>query len=368
MSCFKFDQKENLVTLSNSLLKHFTNIIINETSAQMDAILNKSPYNKICVLLFDGLGKSIKDLHLSKNDFLRKKEKFTITSIFPPTTVAATTAFLSCRYPCETGWLGWQQYFFQHDLVVEMFTNCNAKDHTKIKGTYLSNMYCSYTSIIELINEKSDTFACSLYPSSIDSKGAKDLKDFFKKAEEIVQKHQKLFSYMYWTEPDSLIHEYGTDNCIIKDAVKRINQGVQKLAKNNKDTLFIILADHSLVDTKFFYVFEHEDFASCLKTITSLDSRSCFFHVKFDKINIFKNLFKKYYGDYFILKSKKEVIEEGWFGNKKVHPLFEEFFGDYMATSISDYGFSNTMEAPFIGAHAGSLKEESEIGVSIINI
>ena len=368
MDYFTYDKKENLVTLSNSILKHFTSKNINETSKQLDGILNKKPYNKICVLLFDGLGKSIRDKHLSKNDFLIKKEKFSITSIFPPTTVAATNAFLSCRYPCENGWLGWQQYFFQHDLVVEMFTNCDAKSQIKIKGKRLSDMYCSYTSIIDLINENSDTFACSLYPSSIETKGAKDLKDFFKKAGEITKKYQKLFSYMYWPDPDSLIHKYGVDSFIVKDTIKRINHGIQKLTKENKDTLFIIIADHSLVHTNFFYVFEHTDFASCLKTITSLDSRSCFFHVKLDKINEFPTIFKKYYGDYFILKSKKDVIKEGWFGDQEPHPLFEEFVGDFMATSISNYGFSNTEVAPFIGAHAGSLKEESEISVSIINI
>ena len=142
---------------------------------------------------------------------------------------------------------------------------------------------------------------------------------------------------------------------------------VQKLAKSNKDNLILVLADHSLVDTKFFYTFEHDDFSACLKTITSLDSRSSFFHVKPDKINEFPLLFDKYYGKFFVLKSKEEVINEEWFGPKEYHPLFNDFIGEFMATSISEYGFTNYQEETFIGAHAGSTKEESLINISIIN-
>ena len=364
---FIYDKNNNLVTVSNSILKHFTGKNLNNTNKHLDLILSKKKYDKIVVMLFDGLGKSIREKHLSQNDFLRKKEKFEITSVFPPTTVAATTAFLSGKYPNQTCWLGWQQYFKQHDVVVEMFTNVNPINRERYSSTSLSGLYCGYESIIDLINQNSNTKASALYPDSIVKNKVKTLNDFFIKADEMMKEDSSHFIYMYWTEPDSLIHELGTDHYCIKRNVKEINKKVYQLAKENKDNLIIVLSDHSLVDTKFFYTFEHEDFKECLKTITSLDSRSCFFHVKSDKINDFSSIFNKYYGNYFVLKTKEEVIKENFFGEGDNHPLFEDFLGDFMATSISEYAFDNFDKAPFIGAHAGSLEEESIISVSIIN-
>lgn len=366
---FKFDRNNNLVNISNSLLNYFTHISLNQTHAKLDEILAKKNYKKIVVMLFDGLGTSIREKHLSKNDFLRKKERFDITSVFPPTTVAATTSFLSGLYPNQSGWLGWQQYFKTQNVIVEMFTNVipNPNNRVKLAPPYLSSLYCSYTSIIDLINENSNTKAYSLYPDYINKDGAKSFDDFFILADKMMKNDESHFIYMYWTEPDSLIHEYGTDHMIVKNKVKRINQKVCELAKNNKDNLIIVLADHSLVNTKFFYVFEHDDFKDCLSSITSLDSRSSFFHVKQDKIQDFPILFNKYYSKYFVLKTKQEIIDEKLFGEGTNHPLFEDFLGDFMATSISEYGFTNDLDQPLLGAHAGSVKEESIISVSIIN-
>lgn len=364
---FTYDKSNNLVTISNSILKHFTNQTINESNKTLDNILSKKEYKKIVVMLFDGFGKSIREKHLSPNDFLRRKEVMEITSVFPPTTVAATTSFLSGLYPSQSGWLGWQQYFKSHNIILEMFTNINPATREKVAPPLLSYLYCGYTSIIDLINQNSDAKACSLYPAKINPEGGKDLDDFFNKANEMMKKDESHFIYMYWTEPDSLIHEFGTDHYCVKSNCKKINKLVHKLAKENQDNLIIVLSDHSLVNTKFFYTFEHDDFSSCLTTITSLDSRSCFFHVKPDKINDFSTIFNKHYGKYFILKTKREIIEEEWFGPKENHALFEDFLGDFMATSISEYGFTNYDEETFIGAHAGSTEEESLIKVSIIN-
>ena len=105
MDFFHFDKDNNLVTISNALLFHFGIAPFHKPHAQLHEILSSKSYQKIIVFLFDGLGKSIRELHLGEKDFLRRNEKFTISSVFPPTTVAATTAFLSGKYPCQTSLL-----------------------------------------------------------------------------------------------------------------------------------------------------------------------------------------------------------------------------------------------------------------------
>ena len=61
------------------------------------------------------------------------------------------------------------------------------------------------------------------------------------------------------------------------------------------------------------------------------------------------------------------MIEQNWFGEGAPHPMFEDFLGDFMATSISKYGFCHEKEMKMIGAHSGSVEEESIINVAVIN-
>ena len=365
---FKFDIHNNLVTISNSILYYFTGKSFHETNKNLDYYLSSKKYKKITVFLFDGFGKSIREKTLKESDFLRKKTKFTISSIFPPTTVAATTAFNTCKYPVETGWLGWQQYFKNEDLVVEMFTNKDIVSENYLPGEHLAEKYVPTKKIWDYINEESDARAIGFFPQPIDPKGPNNLNDFFQKVSSLMKYDGKQYIYAYWASPDNLIHEHGTDSIQVRNNCKLINKYMAKIAKENKDNLIIVLADHSLVNVNFFYTGEHEDFADCLKNVISLDSRSIFFHVKDDKKDEFVKLFNQYYGEYFVLKTKEEVIKEKWFGEGEENQYFRDFLGDFMATSISKYAFTHTTEKSMKGAHSGSVEEESLIDVSILNI
>ena len=368
MDFFHFDKDNNLVTISNALLFHFGIAPFHKPHAQLHEILSSKSYQKIIVFLFDGLGKSIRELHLGEKDFLRRNEKFTISSVFPPTTVAATTAFLSGKYPCQTSWLGWDQYFPQHDITIDMFTNAESFTKEIIKGPHLAQTYCPYTSIIELINETNKYKASVVQPYFIDPNGAHSFDDFFALSAQKLNKEGNNFVYAYWTEPDGLIHKYGTKHPLVKRCCKEINKKVKEFVRSNQDVLTIVLADHSLIDTTFEFVGKHQDFYKCIKHNFALDSRSCFFYVDDDLKEDFISSYNKYYQKDFILLTKQEIINSHMFGYGEEHHLFRDFLGDFMLTSISSKGFSYTLDYPMIGAHSGSLEEESLISVSIFNL
>ena len=117
-----------LVNLSSSILKRFGVNDIHSSLANIDDLL--SNYKHIVFVLFDGMGSYVLDKHLSKNSFLQRNKQDDISSVFPPTTAAATTAFLSCHNPNETAWLGWHLYFddLKQDLV--LFSGQNYYDET----------------------------------------------------------------------------------------------------------------------------------------------------------------------------------------------------------------------------------------------
>lgn len=366
MSFFFYQKNKNLVSLSNAILKHFTGDCFHTPLKELDELLAKKQYNKIVLMLFDGMGKSISETHLNNTDFLIKKKAFEISSVFPPTTAAATTALCSAKYPIETGWLGWRQYFKNQNVVVDMFTNNNSITHEHINGPFLSSVYCPYESIFDILS-KNGIDSKAILPRSIDDIGPSNIDEFFQLADVLMKRNNSHFYYMYWTDPDKLIHQYGVNHPLVKRVIKKINKSLIKLSKENKDNLIIVLSDHSLIDTKFYNILEHKDFMDTLITVPSLDSRSAFFHVKSGMNEVFESLFKKYYGNDFILYTKQEILDMNFFGVGEEHPLFKDFLGDYMATSISNYGFTFEKDNLMIGAHSGSLEEESLINVYILN-
>ena len=111
-----------LVNLANSMLSHFGAETSSPTLPMADRYLSKD-YKNVVVLLLDAMGISILEKHLSPDGFFRSHLAGSYSSVFPPTTVAATTSVLSGKYPSETSWLGWDEYFPQLGKNVTVYLN-----------------------------------------------------------------------------------------------------------------------------------------------------------------------------------------------------------------------------------------------------
>ena len=365
-----FDEKKNLVNLSNSILKHFGIAPNHETLKELDDILAKKENKKVMLFLFDGLGTYIEDLHLKEKHAIIKNRAIEITSVFPPTTVAATTALLSSKYPCETGWLGWSQYFPSIDHTVDMFSGRDSFTREVILP-HPGNTYLPYESIIEQIGKLDNTYSNRINPSRVEENGAKNIKEFFKMADIEIQKGEKTFIYAYWHDPDHTLHHKGVNSYKVHRIIKKINRKLSRFVKKHPDVFIITLADHGLVDTVRCFLDDHPDLYELMINDDFLDSRASFFRIKDVKENgkKFEELFKKYYQDDFDLYTKQEVIDNHFFGLGTLHPLFTSLLGDYLAISKSDKRFDCPKKggSRSIANHAGGLKEERMIYVSIFN-
>ena len=116
------DYSRCLVNLANSILKKFGAETTADTLPSADRYLAKA-YKNVVVLLLDGMGTSIIGKHLSEDGFFRSHLVDTYSSVYPPTTVAATTSILSGLYPNEHGWLGWDVYYPELGRNVTVFRN-----------------------------------------------------------------------------------------------------------------------------------------------------------------------------------------------------------------------------------------------------
>ena len=81
--------EESLLSLTASLLRHYGGETPHPSLPRLDALLEKG-FRNVAVLLFDGMGESVLREWLPADAFLRRHEAGTLSSVFPPTTVAAT--------------------------------------------------------------------------------------------------------------------------------------------------------------------------------------------------------------------------------------------------------------------------------------
>ena len=363
--------QNSLVNFSNSFLKHFNAPTFHDSIEVVDqALVN---HKKVAVVLFDGMGRNITRKHLPSKSFIRSHYLTTINSTFPPTTTAATTGFLTGKYPIETGWLSWAQYFDKYQRNIILFKNIDYNTEEKLEPEAIAFNELPTTSILDIIKEHNpnvDTFDIKRRP--IDPKGPKSLKGLERQINTTLKHTKECFCYFYFDSPDYEMHTHGIDNKYIHGYVKKINDMVKRVVFQNPDTLFFVFADHGHINVKYFDICEHPDLYSLLRRPISFEKRTPNFFIKDGKEEEFKKLFKEYYGSYFKLFSKQEVLDNELFGEGTPNPKALQFFGDFIATGIKEYGIyaSKEMKKPntFKGNHAGMTKDELLIDVSAYNL
>lgn len=368
MDHIKPDYDNCLVNLSNSVLKAFGAETSAPTLKMADKLLEKE-YKNVVVLLMDAMGVSILEKHLSPDGFLRSHLAGAYSSVFPPTTVAATTSMLSGLYPNEHGWLGWDMFFPELEKNVTVFLN---KDQLRedengelmplvpAADFHAGFKYCPYKNIVDRIREAGGNAYFSMpfmepFPQDLDA--------ILSRVEELCGKPERKFIYAYWSEPDSTMHEKGPDSDEAHELMISLEKRLEAFAAGLSDTLLLITADHSQIECDNYCLMDYPEIIKCLVRMPSIEPRALSFWIKDEYKESFPSVFREAFGDDFLILTKEEVIEERLFGTGKDHELFRDMLGDYLAVSVSGTSiFLTHKEADLMpGGHAGLTKAEMEI-------
>lgn len=342
----------------------YNNCLLNITSSIMKKYDVESKYSPlpevtealtsakhVFLIVLDGLGKNILEKNLDENSFLRKNVCKWVTSVYPPTTVAATTALLSGLSAGETGWIGWHQYFEDIRQEVVLFRNVDAYTNERLT-VEVANTYIPY---IPFYRSFRNVECRELYPSFREN----GYKTFHQMANQIItisQSEKNTYTYCYWDKPDYTIHELGTTNKTVKKMIYKLNKEIERIYKKcGKDTTIIVVADHGLVDTMDIVLSDYPDIMSCLIQKPSLEARTVTFKVN-DR-NTFKTLFESYFGKWFDLYDTETFLKEGYLGQEyqKARP----YLFDFVALAKDKYNFILEREDfVFKASHAGATEEE----------
>ncbi len=364
------EHNKSLLSLTSSVLKHFGAESSHQSYPYVDKLLSKN-FKNVVIMLFDGLGTSILEKHLPKDSFLRRHFAESFSSVFPATTTAATLSMETGLSPAEHGWLGWSLYFHQIDKTVDIFSNTVSGSNGEQATQYhVARKFLPYKSIFAKIREATDNEVLAICVSPYSSYKSKSVNQICTTVADLCRQPGKKYIYTYWYQPDYDMHDLGTTHSKITRCIKNIDNKLQHLCSGAEDTLFIITADHGLVDTEWIFISDYPDLCQCLLRKPCIEIRALTFYIKKGMKETFEKLFNKYFGNHYILLTKEQVKEKQLFGEGKAHPLFEEFLGDYLAIATGNVSIDMAPRPDnpmFKAMHAGITSEEMEIPLIVVN-
>lgn len=359
----KVDYKNNIINITNSILKHYGLETYHNTFPLVDKYLRNN-YNHLVVILIDGLGVNVINEHLNDSNIFKNQLKTSVSTVFPPTTVAATNAFLVGKTPYETGFLGWNQYNEEKDITETIFLKENADTFEKSENN-LYDKLLENSFIYQIGNKYSNIHTEEVFIKPINNS---HLESFKEQLDRTLMNtlNEKSVTYVYYQTLDAIIHEVGYDNLRVKEHLLKLEEVYSTFLKEIKDDVLVITtADHGFTNIENIDIYNYLDIKKCLKRRPSIEGRAMTFFIKEGKEKEFKQLFNNYFKDYFILYDKNEIMNKEIFGYGLKHPLFDSFIGDYLAVSKSNKAFclgdDNFMKAH----HGGGLKIEFEVPLII---
>ena len=373
---FKVNYEECITNVACSILKYFNCNYYHKTIKILDDILSQKQPNNVILILFDGLGSRILDKSLTKDSFLLKNRIKEITSVFPSTTASSTISIQTGLNPSEHGWLGWFNYISPIDSIIQLFWDIekgkSPKSEKNQEFLKIKQKFLSPKRLVDVIKEKgNDTFSISPY----DEYKYKTLDEMFEIIKEKIEikNGKKKFMYVYNSEPDSTMHKKGCDS---KEALQKILERNNKLEEFyetsiDKDTLIIVLADHGHINVDYINLCDYPDIKELIQKNIYIENRCPMFKIKEGKENLFKELFEKYFGEYFYLLSKEQIKKKKIFGeiNYKENELFESSLGDFMAINKNNNNKALISDNDFKmkSVHGGNSDNEVYIPLIVLN-
>ena len=324
--------------------------------------MQKSQGKNRVVMVLDGMGVKIIEKLLRKDGFFARHLTDTETAIIPATTVAATTAYRTGKMPWETGFVGWSQYFSETDEVIEIFLNRNLYTGEPSKMPQHTNILPCKTVVERMCDNGRRAYEVmpAFAPGGFDTFDA-----WLGRIVELCNTESDAYIYAYWTEPDSTLHELGSDDPAVKTLLRDMEQQIEfalKQIRNKTDVL--ITADHGHTDIESLFIDDVPELLDCLLHPLSLESRCVSMFVKPECLAEFPDLFNKHFGKWFKLVTKSEFEKQYLHAESPVR-----FIGDFVALATDKYDLKQRPDTIVLKSHhAGITPDELEIPIIKISI
>lgn len=364
----KPEYDRSILSISSSIMKHY-GVKSNYSSLNELDIILKNNYKNVIFLILDCLGTKILENNLSEKSILKTNLVTNVTSVFPPTTAAATSAIHSGLSPLENGWIGWMPYIKEHNRMIELFTG---KDfYTKEKIFDVSKSDITYETIYEKICDANKNINFhKVFSAKVDADGVTTFEELCDRIKDNCNNESRNLISAYWIEPDHTIHYNGINSNNVKEVIGNIDKNLQKLIDGLENSVIVITADHGAVDVKEIYINEIKEIDDCLALPPSIESRFVSFFIKKGMKNKFKNALKKYFKDKYILYTKQQFLNEGLLGKGEQHKRINDYLGDYILIINSElnirYSLDGKRDNSHLADHGGITADEMLVPLIVL--
>ncbi|MCF0261966.1 MAG: alkaline phosphatase family protein, partial [Sphaerochaetaceae bacterium] len=221
----KNNYDECLTNLACSVRRYFGLEYKHRSLSYIDELLDKYQPKNVVTILLDGMGSNILDRVLDKKSFFIKNRVKAISSVFPATTVAATTAMTTGLNPVESGMLGWDMYYKGLDRTITTFLSIEkGSSEVLAEAVAYKDAHMKTESIVDQINRAGLYQGFSLFPFGVEP--YKDFDDMLAIIRARCAQDGRKYIYAYDTEPDSSMHKFG---CYCEQAKKLIFERNDKI-------------------------------------------------------------------------------------------------------------------------------------------
>jgi len=360
--------ESSILSLSCSILSHYGAPHRHGTLAPLDPYLDRD-WRNVVVMLLDAMGTHVMDRHLPADSFFTSHRVATISSIFPPTTAAATTTIKSGLSPIEHGWMGWTSWFDQAQANVDILINQLDETGQPAAADFdYGTRYLGYTDIFTQIGQAThgQVEAVSVSPFSL--RRVQDVVQDCALVRDVCQRPGRHFVYAYWDDPDDHMHHLGVDSPEAHEDIILANREIDRLCADLTDTLVIVIADHGMLDVKWRRLREFPDITSCLRHRPSLEPRAMAFFIKEGMDEQFLAGMAAHYPEYEVLTAR-QALDSQLFGPGTPHPLAAGFMGDYMAVTdgpVAIEAIPSDKHLKMVATHGGLSAAELDVPLIVL--
>ncbi len=344
-----------------------------------------SETKNVVLLVIDGFGYEYL-LSREQSTIFHKHLKGKITSVFPSTTAAGVTTFLTGLAPQQHAVTGWFMYLKEFGSVaVSLPFEPRCCEASLCRNGIGSDIVYGHTQMFRQIKRQAySIYHKRIHRSDYNTKMNQSPKKvtyrtlfgFFRKIKKVISSHrEEKFIYAYWSEFDTLCHRHGTQSAkVIKhyhELTKKLTALVEVIAKT--DTTLIITADHGMIDSgpsKTIEVKKHPELRETLILPLCGEPRVAYCYVRPSKTTQFEKYISQNFNGICDLYRSEELIEKQYFGLFEPDRRLYDRIGDYVLIMRENYVIKDFLlgenEKFHIGDHGGVSKEEMFVPLIVI--
>ncbi len=339
----------------------------------------------IVLLVLDGFGYELLRQHENGTIF-HKWLKGKITSVFPSTTAAGITTFLTGLAPQQHAVTGWFMHLKELGSVAATLRfQPRCCEASLRRDGVRPDMLFGTSQILRQINRQAYSihhkqitntdYNIAMNPC-LQKRSFTTFSGCLRQIKQVISSHQEQkFIFAYWPQIDSLAHRYGIRSSEVSRHFHELAQKLASLAASlhKTDTTFIITADHGLIDTdssKIIQMKQHPVLRDSLVLPLCGEPRAAFCYVRPSKVNQFETYVQQHFGGMCHLYRSEELIHKQWFGLFDADPRLYDRIGDYVMVMRDNYIIRDFLpgenEIFHIGNHGGLSREEMFVPLIVI--